>query len=235
MRRLLIAETDPVLCSALVDLLRRSYDITTCADGGTASDLIRKIRPNVMILNLILPVKDGFYILEENQDILPSVILCISDFSNDYMSQTARDLGASYMVVKPCLPRVIVSRLEHLVDHLPVAHHGDGQSRAAKLLLEFKFNPKVDGFRFLKIGIPLYAQDPQQRICKELYAGIAGICGAGNWNQVERSIRSAIDAAWQLHGDAWARYFPGAESPPTGKTFISRLAQVLIDEETDIS
>ena len=93
----------------------------------------------------------------------------------------------------------------------------------------------IIGFRFLKIGIPLYAQDPQQRICKELYAGIAGICGAGNWNQVERSIRSAIDAAWQIRSDAWGKYFPGAETPPTGKTFISRLAQVLIDEETDIS
>lgn len=235
MRKLLIAEPDEALCGALVDLLRRSYDITTCADGGTASDLFRSLRPDAVILNLMLPVKDGFYILEENQDLLPGVILGISDFSNDYMSQTARDLGIHYMVVKPCLPRVIVSRLDHLVKHLPAPHHCDGQSKAAKLLLRFQFNPKNDGFRFLKIGIPLYAQDPQQRICKELYAGIAGICGAGNWNQVERSIRSAIEAAWQTRAKAWSQFFPDAETPPTGKTFISRMAQVLMDGEADNS
>lgn len=235
MRKLLIAETDEVLTGALVDLLRRSYDITTCADGAVASELLRSLRPDALIMNLMLPVKDGFYILEENQHVLPPVILCISDFSNDYINQTARDLGVQYMIIKPCLPRVIVSRLEHLSHHLPSVNHSDGQSKAAKLLLEFHFNPKNDGFRFLKIGIPLYAQDPQQRICKELYAGIAGICGAGNWNQVERSIRSAIEGAWQIRSEAWSVYFPGAETPPTGKTFISRLAQVLIDGETDIS
>ena len=235
MRKLLIAETDAALCGGLVDLLRRSYDITTCTDGGTASELLRSLRPDALILNLMLPVKDGSYIPEEGHDVLPPVTLCISDFSNDYMTQTARDLGVHYMVIKPCLPRVIVSRLEHLIHHLPAPHHSDGQSKAAKLPLQFHLNPKNDGFRFLKIAIPLYAQDPQQRICKELYAAIASICGAGNWNQVERSIRTAIDAAWQLHSKAWAQYFLGTQNAPTGKTFISRLAQLLMDGETDIS
>ena len=229
MRKLLIVETDEALRGALVDLLRRSYDITTCADGGTASELIRTLRPDALILDLMLPVKDGFYIMEETEDVRPPVVLAISDFSNDYMTQTARELGIHYMVVKPCLPRVIVSRLEHLIQHLPFLDQCDGQSRTAQLLLEFQFTPKNDGFRFLKIAIPLYAQDPQQRICKELYAAIAGICGAGSWNQVERSIRSAIEAAWRTRSPAWAKYFPGAEAPPTGKTFISRLAQILQD------
>lgn len=229
MRKLLIAEGDDALCGALVDLLRRSYEITTCSDGGTASELIRSLRPDALILDLMLPVKDGFYILEENADVLPPVVMSISDFSNDYITQTARDLGIQYMIIKPCQPRVVVSRLEHLIHHIPAPNQNDGQSRTAKLLLEFQFNPKNDGFRFLKIGIPLYAQDPQQRICKELYVSIARICGAGSWNQVERSIRSAIETAWKTHASAWASCFPGTDSPPTGKTFISRLAQFLMD------
>lgn len=229
MRKLLIAEADDSLRSALIDLLRRGYDITVCADGGTAAELLRTLRPDVLILDLMLPVKDGFYILEEMADMLPPVVLGICDFCNDYVNQTARDLGVQYMVRKPCLPRVVVSRLEHLVRHTPAPDQGDGQSKAAEILLRFQFNPKIDGFRFLKIGIPLYAQDPQQRICKELYATIAGICGAGSWNQVERSIRSAIEAAWRTRSEAWSKYFPGTDQPPTGKTFISRIAQILMD------
>ena len=231
MRKLLIAEGDETLRGALVELLRRSYDITVCADGGAASELIRSLRPDAVILDLMLPVKDGLYIMEENADVRPPVVLGISDFNNDYITQTARDVGIHFLLRKPCLPRVVASRLEHLVNHIPDPQYSDGQSRAANLLLEFRFNPKIDGFRFLKIAIPLYAQDPHQRVCKELYVAIAQICGAGSWNQVERSVRSAIEGAWNTRADAWARYFPGAEAPPTGKRFISRLAQVLIDGE----
>lgn len=229
MRKLLIAVGDEVLQGALSDQLRRAYDITICSDGAAAAELIRTTRPDGVILELMLRVKDGFCVLEESADVLPPAVICICDFSNDYIAQTAMDLGVSFMFRKPCQPRVIAARLEHLFHHLPSPAHVDSQSRAARLLLEFRFNPKNDGFRFLRVGIPLYAQDPQQRICKELYVSIAEICGAGSWNQVERSIRSAIDGAWRTRADAWDEYFPGAQVSPTSKTFISRLAQILTD------
>lgn len=229
MRKLLIAEPDAALREALVDLLRRSYDITTCADGGTAAELIRSLRPDAVILDLMLPVMDGFYIMQETADVRPPVVLGICDFHNDYVCQTSRELGIGYVLVKPCLPRVVVSHLDRLIHYVPDANPTDGQSIIAGVLLQFRFNPKVDGFRFLKVGIPLYAQDPQQRVCKELYVSIARICGAGSWNQVERSIRSAIEATWSMGSPMWAQFFPGAEVPPTGKTFISRLSQILMD------
>lgn len=229
MRKLLIAAADDILRDALIEQMRRSYDITACADGETAAELIRTITPDAVILELMMPVKDAFCVLEETADIKPPAVICICDFSNDYIAQTGRDLGIGYMYLKPCHPRIIAARLEHMLNHVPCREHTDGQSKAAQLLLEFLFNPKNDGFRFLKIGIPLYAQDPHQRICKELYATIADSCGAGSWNQVERSIRSAIEGAWRLRSEAWSHYFPGTHTPPTGKSFISRLAQVLMD------
>lgn len=229
MRKLLIAEADEKLRSALCSQLRRQYDITICTDGGTALELLRSLHPDALILDLMLPVMDGFYILEQAGDSRPPLILAICDFHNDYVNQTARDLGVSYMFIKPCQPRVIASRLEHLISYDPASDQADGQTRAAQLLLCFGFNPKNDGFRFLKVGIPLFAQDPQQRVCKELYATIARICGAGSWNQVERSIRSATDAAWKTQTPAWKKYFPQCTAAPTGKTLISSLAQILMD------
>ena len=229
MQKLLIAERDEVLRGVLVDLLRRTYDITTCADGATALDLIRSLRPDAVILDMMLPVMDGFYIMEQLQAERPPVVLGICDFCNDYTNQTARDLGVSFMIRKPCLPRVIAGRLEHLLRHVPAPDQADSQTKAVQLLLQFRFNPKNDGFRFLKIGLPLYAQDPQQRVCKELYATIAQICGVGSWNQVERSIRTAIDTAWRTRAEIWDQYFPDSDTAPTGKTFISRVSQMLSD------
>lgn len=229
MQKLLIAEYDEAMSGALTDLLRHSFDITVCSDGATALELIRTMKPDALLLDLMLPVMDGFYILEQTMDCRPPIVLCVCDFCNDYVSQTLRDLNIIYVVRKPCLPRVIVSRLEHLASHTPATELADGQTITANLLLQFRFDPKKDGFRFLKIGVPLYAQDPQQRVCKELYATIADICGAGSWNHVERSIRSAIEAAWTTGAPAWEQYFPGCASAPTGKSFISRLVQILMD------
>lgn len=229
MRKLLIAEADEMLRTALCSHLRRQYDITICTDGAAALELLRSMQPDVLILDLMLPTMDGFYILEQAGAARPPLIVAICDFHNDYVNQTARDLGVSYMFIKPCQPRVIASRLEHLISHDPASDQADGQTKAAQLLLSFGFNPKNDGFRFLKIGIPLFAQDPQQRVCKELYATIARICGVGSWNQVERSIRSATEAAWKTKVPAWSVHFPQAKSAPTGKTLISSLAQILMD------
>lgn len=229
MRKILIAEADETLRAEICNLLRRQFDITLCADGSTTLELLHTLRPDVLILNLMLPILDGFYILEHSQDVLPTVVLAICDFHNDYITQTARDLGVSYMFTKPCQPRIIAARVDHLLNHVPVPDQADGQTKTAQILLEFQFNPKNDGFRFLKIGVPLFAQDPQQRVCKELYASVARMCGAGNWNQVERSIRSATEAAWKTQSPAWQKYFPNAKSAPTGKTLISTLSQILTD------
>ena len=67
-------------------------------------------------------------------------------------------------------------------------------------------------------------RDPAQSVTKELYPTVAAICG-GNAVQVERSIRSAIAAAW-VRGDhqLWQVYFPGELARPTNASFISRLA-----------
>lgn len=229
MRKLLIAVGDNVLQDALISQMRRSYDITACTDGGTAAELIRSIRPDACIMELMLPVKDGLCILEESADVLPQAVICICDFCNNYIAQTATDLGVGFIYRKPCQPRVVAARLEHMLEHMPSCAFADSQSKTAQLLLTFRFKPKNDGFRFLKVGIPLFAQDPQQRLCKELYASIAEICGAGSWSQVERSIRSAIEGAFRTQAEAWKVYFPNASAAPSGKAFISRLAQELMD------
>ena len=230
MRKLLIVEPDEPFRNALVELLRRKFQITICTDGDTAVELLSTLRPDAVILNLMLPVKDGLCVLEETMGSHPPVVLCLCDFQNPYINQALRDLNVSYSLRKPCYPRVVVRHLQRLLDHAPDPQQGDAQTKTVQLLLEFRFNPKMDGFQFLKIGIPLFAQDPQQRMCKELYATIAEISGAGSWNQVERSIRKAIDFAWSTHVSIWQTAFPDATEPPTVKTFISRLSQMLNED-----
>ena len=166
MRKLLIVESDEPLRSALVEQLRRNFDITVCGDGETALELMRTQRPDAMILDLMLPVKDGLCVLEESAEFRPPVVLCLSDFFSPYMFQTLQDLGVNHSLRKPCYPRVVAGHILRLVDHIPDPNNMDGQAKVTRLLLELRFNAKADGYRFLKVGIPLFSQDPQQRVCK---------------------------------------------------------------------
>ena len=230
MDKLLIAERDEPLRDGLVDLLRRQYEITTCTDGQTCLELLESLRPRVAIIDLALTELEGMYVIEQSLDFQPPILLCITDFANDYVVQTLQDLGVAYIFRKPCFPRAIAARLEHLSRHVPATGHSDLQARTAQILQSIGFSPKTDGFQYLKIALPLFHQDPNQLICKELYGGIAQICGLGNWKPVERSIRSAIQHAWALNPGLWEPYFPNLDAPPTSKAFICQMVEYL-DED----
>lgn len=223
MDKLLLAERDAALRNGLVELLRRQYDITVCTDGQTCLELLETLRPKAAIIDLSLTELDGMYVIEHSMDFHPPILLCITDFSNDYVAQTLLDLGVDFSFRKPCFPRAIAARLEHLSRHVPSPEHADLQTKTALLLQSINFAPKSDGFQYLKIGLPLFYQDSNQLICKELYGTIAQICGLSGWKPVERSIRSAIQTAWHLDPSAWEVYFPGLKTPPTSKAFICQI------------
>jgi hypothetical protein len=90
----------------------------------------------------------------------------------------------------------------------------------------------LDGYRYLQVAIPLFAEDPAQRICKELYPAVARLLGVSGNNNIERSIRSAIEDAWVRRDPAvWDTYFPPGmvtrEKGPSNKLFIARMAEEL--------
>lgn len=229
MDKLLIAERNMSLREGLVELLRRKYDITTCTDGRTCLELLRSLRPEAAIIDLSLTEYEGIYVIEQSVDFLPEIVLCITDLSNEYVAQTLLDLGVDYIFLRPCMPRAIAARLEHIAAHPPVPDRPNLHTQTSRLLLSLGFVPKSDGFQYLKIGLPLFYQDSSQLICKELYAAIAQVCGLSSWKPVERSIRTAIHSAWESNPAAWEAYFPGLDSPPTGKAFICQMIQYLED------
>ena len=93
--------------------------------------------------------------------------------------------------------------------------------------LEVKSHSHADSLIVL-----LMARDPRQSVTKELYPAAAVQFGA-TAAQVERSIRSAIDTAWQQHDrQIWQLYFTANDAGmiprPTNSVFISRLADLII-------
>lgn len=98
------------------------------------------------------------------------------------------------------------------------------QEQARKILHEFRFPMHQSGYRQLCTAIPMYAENPEISMTKELYPHLSKQFG----RDVESSIRRAILFTWE-HGnrEAWEKYFPGHMKAPSNLVFIAAIAEQL--------
>jgi len=229
--KLLIADGTEDFRIALAEALRDSYRIRECSDGIQAMELLNSFRPDLLVLDLMLPGMDGISLL---QKMIGSahrpMVLATSRFQSDYVTDTVSRLGVGYMMMKPCDIRATVARIRDLSQGLrpTVICRPDPETFVSNILLTLGFATNLRGYLYLREAVPIMARDPKQSITKELYPTVGKLFGVDAAN-VERSIRSAITAAWLRRDDRiWSFYFlPDADGQirkPTNGNFITRLA-----------
>src|SRR5690554_4304896 len=93
-------------------------------DGIEALDLIEREEPDVLVLDIIMPILDGLGVLEKlNSKVLnkkPKVIV-LSAVGQDKITQRAVEAGADYYVVKPFDMEIFIKRIRQLVDNNMIA------------------------------------------------------------------------------------------------------------------
>lgn len=228
MQKILIADRSDDLCFVLKKLLEKEYDVTVCYDGETALSLLRGIQPDALILDLRLPVLDGFTLLAELQGQLPPAILAITDGGTDYDHRMAIEQGAGYVLQRPFNTRSVLFHIKWLLHYARDPKHTpiDPRTITSAHLSRLGLDCSHDGYQQLRLGIPLFMQDPSMHLGKELFPAIIAIWGRGDPVSLERTIRSAIEAAWKRRNVAiWAEYFPDCEKCPSNKKFIARLSE----------
>lgn len=227
MRKLLIAVRSDDLIAVLKRLFQKDFELSACTDGNTAYTLIKHIQPDVLILDLLLPEIDGLELLRLLQPNVPSATLVLTDYTHPHVFQQAVDLGAGYIMAKPFRTEAVHSHVMQLLQFADSRQApNDPQSVAAAHLTVLGLCSGHDGYQQLRLGIPLFRQDPALRLGKELYPAIITLWGSGTPKQIEHSIRLAITNAWKERDKAvWDSYFPGYEKCPSNKDFIARLAQ----------
>ena len=233
MRKLLIADCNEDYRAALAAALSSQYHVLCCRSGTEAMALLQKELPDILVLDLMLPELDGLTLLERIAAMgIRPMVLASTPILSDYVNSSAQRLGIEYLVRKPCDIDAIASRIRDLSRRLKSPEpHVDPVNFVSSLLLSLSISTKHDGFIYLREAILRMAKDPAQSVTKLLYPEIAHICGC-NKDNVERSIRTALDSAWKKRDeDLWQKYFPGAQHRPSNAVFISRLAEALLLEE----
>ena len=239
MLKLLIADAGDGFRQALTDQLRGYYRIRTCREGRETLEVMLSFKPDLVILDMMLPGLDGIAILQEAANCgLHPMVLAVTKHANDFMVAAASRLDVGYMMVKPCDVRVTVQRLNELAEYIehPAVVRPDLRTVVSNVLLGLGISTKLRGYAYLREAILEMIDKPGQSVTKELYPAVGKICDASK-TQVERSIRSAIEKAWEGRDEAlWRLYFQrtsvdGLERP-SNAVFISAIADRLsIDRE----
>ncbi len=118
--RILILENDYGNRILFADYLEHcGYTVSTLADGQQVTDRLQSFLPDVLILNLRMPVIDGFMIIEQIRR-EPCwqhlAILVVSGYTLATDQHKAYKLGASAYLTKPVLPSDLSTTVAQLID-----------------------------------------------------------------------------------------------------------------------
>jgi DNA-binding response OmpR family regulator len=117
MSRILIVEDDPAIAIALEDDLRlEGYTVEVVHDGEAASHRAREAPFDLILLDLMLPKKDGFEVCREIRRAgIDSKILMLTARMQDTDKVLGLDLGADDYVTKPYSPKELRARVRMLL------------------------------------------------------------------------------------------------------------------------
>lgn len=240
MLKLLIADAGEEFRQALADQVKGAYRIRLCQEGRETLDMMLAFKPDLVVLDMMLPGMDGISILEEAARCgMHPTVLAVTKHPSDYVVEAAERLRVAYMMVKPCEVKATAARLRDLAERAgqPAVNRPEPRTLASNVLLMLGISTKLRGYAYLREAILEMVHRPGQSVTKELYPAVGKICDATK-TQVERSIRNAIGKAWENRDEAlWRMYFQSSAaetlSRPTNAVFITCIAD-RIGMETDL-
>ncbi len=240
----LIADNSEEFCNQLTAALQRTQKMRVVGTVGDGEQVLRKItelRPTLLVLDLMLPKRDGLSILKAmaTLDHKPAV-LATSGFVTDYVASAAAGLGVRYLMLKPCDCETLVERLEELRGGDPKTrgslHSSDKsgiETMVTNIIHEIGVPAHIKGYQYLREAIIIAVNDMDviNAITKVLYPQVAKAFQTTP-SRVERAIRHAIEVAWDRGDlDTLQRFFgytvSNTKGKPTNSEFIALIADKL--------
>ena len=222
---ILIADDNQEFSMTLASYLEKQEDmevISVARDGNEAVDVITNTKPDIAILDIIMPHLDGIGVLETvNALHLENKPICImlSAVGQDKITQRAIALGAEYYIVKPFEIDLLVKRIRELKNYKPAQNttfitreikpqyieisnldksdEDNLEALVTNVIHEVGVPAHIKGYQYLREAIMMVVDDIEviNQITKTLYPQIAQKYHTTP-SRVERAIRHAIEVAW---------------------------------------
>ena len=195
---------------------------------------------DVIILDLIMPNKDGIFILNEmkKKNIMKPVIISTS-YNSDEMIRRVSEYGVKYFLLKPYQLSDLENRIVEIFNKEEKEskniniYNNNLQISVTKILHELGVPSHIKGYQYIREGIMLLYDNPEMvgGITKELYPEIATKFDT-TVSRVERAIRHAIEVSWNrgdwdLMDEIFGHSVDIDKAKPTNSEFIVTVADKL--------
>jgi len=119
MAKVLVVDDDPVMLVACQQLfLGAGYQVLGATDGLSGLEMARKERPDLVLLDLMLPKLDGFEVcqmLKSDEKFQSIKILLFTARKDEEVIRVSKESGADAYLTKGCDPRQILDISKHLL------------------------------------------------------------------------------------------------------------------------
>ncbi|MDO6423363.1 response regulator transcription factor [Saccharophagus degradans] len=123
---ILLVEDDASLAQWIADYLtNNNYHVTTVMRGDEAVNVILTTKPDLVLLDIMLPGKDGFEVCKEVRASYPNPILMMTARDDEIDEVLGLEIGANDYITKPVRPRALVARIKSLLKNTAAADKPD--------------------------------------------------------------------------------------------------------------
>lgn len=211
-----------------------------CYDGSEGLDMIIKEegKYDLVLLDLIMPKRDGLYVLEElrKRNIVKNIIVETSYNAPDVIRKVS-EYGVNYYILKPFELQDLENRILDVFQKLDSKsinlYDNNLEISVTKILHELGMPSHIKGYQYIREGIMMIYNNPEiiGGITKELYPDVALKFGT-TVSRVERAIRHAIEVSWNrgnwdLMEEVFGHSIDIDKAKPTNSEFIVTIADKL--------
>ena len=147
--RILVADDDINVHQSLNTYFRREgYQMISAYDGQEAIDHVRKSRPDIVLLDIMMPKMDGLMVCREIRKETNLPIIMLTAKGEEFDKLLGLELGADDYITKPFSPREVLARVKAVLRRM---HELKDSGKASHLVVEnldidmSAFTVKLDG------------------------------------------------------------------------------------------
>ncbi len=234
--KVLVIDDNLLVVSMIKKYFNNHKRISIVLEANNGEDGIRLIKEkqsdyDVVVLDLVMPNKDGLDVLEEMEklDINKKVIVLTSLNSDEVIRETS-NYEIDYYMLKPIKMSDLEKRIINCFNTRKVdKFHNKLHIAVSKILHELGVPSHIKGFQYIREGIILLYD--KEESTKNLYFDIAKIYTT-NASSVERAIRHAIEVGWNrgnwdMMEDIFGNSIDLEKAKPTNREFITTIVDKL--------
>ena len=219
-------------------------------NGEEMCQIIKDKRPDVVLLDLIMPKMDGLTVMEhvgrdKSMEKQPYFIV-VTAVGQERITEDAFDKGANYYVLKPFNNEILLNRIktvrkvfrthekktEEVIENTQI-REDDLENRVTDMLHEIGIPAHIKGYHYLRDAIIMAVEDMDvlNAITKVLYPTVAKKYQTTS-SRVERAIRHAIEVAWSRGkldtlDELFGYTVSNGKGKPTNSEFIALIADTI--------